>query len=929
MKPRTLPTLRRSASALACGLLVLACRGGEPESVAAVEGAGTPSEGRVLRVGAGGDLQRALDRARPGDVITLAAGAVFTGPFTLPAKSGDDWITIRGDAEAALPPAGTRVDRSQAGLMPKLEAASGAVVSTEPAAHHFRFVGIEIRPAEGAFLYGLVVLGRDDTSFDQLPHHIAFERCYLHGDPRRGTRRGIALNSRDTTIVDSYFSDFKEVSADSQAIAGWNGPGPFRIENNHLEGAGENVLFGGADPSIPGLVPSDIVFRRNLVTKPLAWKVGEPGFEGTPWAVKNLFELKNARRVVVEGNVFEQNWVHAQNGFAILFTVRNQDGRAPWSTVEDVTFASNVVRHTASGVNILGRDDQHPSGPTRNVVIRNNLFEDVGGRWGGGGVLFQMLDGIAGVVIEHNTAFQAGNLVTAEGRPHPGFVFRDNIAHHNENGIVGTATAPGESTLAAFFPGSVFRRNVIVGPRAAPLPSDNFSPPRLEDVGFVDMRAGDYRLAPGSRYRGAATDGKDVGVDFEAFAKARAASGPGGASAPAGGPARRPRLSLPALAFWLSAALLGYTHLGYPALMLAWAALRSRPPRRADIQPGLSLVIVAHDEAERLKRRLENALALDYPRERLEIVLASDGSTDETVARARAFEHQGVRVVAFATRRGKPSVLNEVVPTCRGEIVVLADARQSFERDALRALARAFADPEVGAVSGELLLVDEATGFGQGVGAYWRYEKMIRSAESRVRSTVGATGAIYAIRRALFEPLPSETLLDDVVIPLRIALKGYRVLFEPEARAYDRAPASAAEEFARKVRTIAGNFQLFAREPRLLAPWSNPLWLQSVSHKALRLLTPLLLAAALFANLALVAGGPVYRLLLLAQAAFYGAALLGVCLRRRTRQTLLVSVPYAFCVLAWATVIAGARYLTGHQPVTWAHPAAGRPAHGA
>jgi hypothetical protein len=458
-------------------------------------------------------------------VITLAAGAVFTGPFTLPAKSGDDWITIRGAADAALPPAGTRVDRSHAALMPKLEAASGAVVSTEAAAHHFRFVGIEVRPAEGAFLYGLVVLGQDETSLDQLPHHIAFERCYLHGDPRRGARRGIALNSRDTTVVDSYLSDFKEVSADSQAIAGWNGPGPFRIENNHLEGAGENVLFGGADPSIPGLVPSDIVFRRNLVTKPLAWKTGEPGFEGTAWAVKNLFELKNARRVLVEGNVFEHNWVHAQNGFAILFTVRNQDGRAPWSTVEDVTFASNVVRHTASGVNILGRDNQRPSGPTRNVVIRNNLFEDVGGpRWGGGGQLFQVLDGTAGVVIEHNTALQTGNLVSAEGRPHQGFVFRDNIARHNENGIVGTGTAPGASTLAAFFPGSVFRRNVIVG--APLLPSDNFGPQRLEDVGFVDLRAGDYRLAPGSRYRGAATDGKDVGVDFAALANARAAQGP-------------------------------------------------------------------------------------------------------------------------------------------------------------------------------------------------------------------------------------------------------------------------------------------------------------------------------------------------------------------------------------------------------------------
>ena len=467
---------------------------------------------KELSLRAGDDLQRALDRARPGDVITLEAGATFTGPFTLPAKPGDEWITLRSSDESRLPPAGVRVGPSHADPMPKLEAASDTVIATEPGAHHYRFVGIEIRPRAGTFVYSLVTLGSNETSSERLPHHILFERCYLHGDPKRGTRRGIALNSRETEILDSYFADFKEVGADSQAIAGWNGAGPFRIENNYLEGAGENVMFGGADPSIRNLVPADIVIRRNDFKKPLAWKEGEPTYQGTPWTVKNLLELKNARRVVVEGNLFDQNWEHAQNGFAILFTVRNQDGGAPWSVVEDVTFANNVVRHTGSGINILGRDNSFPSGQTRRIAIRNNLFEDVGGgRWGGDGRLFQILDGAANVTIEHNTAFHTGNIITAEGQPHIGFVFRDNIVLHNDFGIVS----------AALFPGGDFRRNVIVGGSRFTLPPGNFFPRSLDKVGFVDYESGQYRLAKSSPYRNAASDGKDVGVDFARLEAAR------------------------------------------------------------------------------------------------------------------------------------------------------------------------------------------------------------------------------------------------------------------------------------------------------------------------------------------------------------------------------------------------------------------------
>jgi len=370
--------------------------------------------------------------------------------------------------------------------------------------------------------------------------------------------------------------------------------------------------------------------------------------------------------------------------------------------------------------------------------------------------------------------------------------------------------------------------------------------------------------------------------------------------------------------FWVSVLLVGYTYLGYPALMGAWAALRSRPPRSLGGKPMVSVVIVAHNEAMRIAGRLENLLALDYPRDRFEVLLASDGSTDGTPERARAYVQAGVRVISFETRRGKSAVLNDLVGKARGEIVVLADARQRFETGALRALVGPFANPQVGAVSGELILTEnaEGTAVGEGVGFYWRYEKFIRRSESRVDSAVGATGAIYAIRRDLFEPIPEDTILDDVLIPMRIARRGYRVLFEPRARAFDRAAATAGEEFGRKVRTIAGNFQLFAREVWLLNPFRNRLWLQTVSHKGLRLLSPLFLIAAFWANL-LLADAPFYRWTLVGQIIFYGAALAGYARRDARRKFPLLIVPYVLCLLSWATVVAFLRFLTGRQRVTW------------
>jgi hypothetical protein len=492
-----------------------------PAAAAAPRRCSMPAEtsgGQTIDIPAGADLQAALNAARPGDTLSLAAGVVFVGPFTLPRKQGPGWIVVRGASQDRLPPAGSRVDPSHARFMPKLEADSDPVITVAPGAHHYRLTGIEIRPRRRVFLHNLVRLGDENNRrLESAPTYIVIDRCYVHGDPDVGARRGLAMNAKCVEVVSSYFSDFKEVGADSQAIASWNGPGPFRIVNNYLEAAGENVMFGGADPSVSKLVPSDIEILQNHFKKPLAWK--SPASQGKLWSVKNIFELKNARRVLVEGNLFENNWVQAQSGFAILMTVRNQDGNAPWSVVEDVSFVNNVVRHTASGIYILGRDNNWPSEQTKRILIANNLFDDIGGAsWGGGGTLLQIIQGAADVVVTHNTAFNTYNVIMAEGDVHPRFVFSNNIVFQNQYGIIGTDTSPGLPTLSRYFPNANIAGNIFIGADKSSYPPNNFFPPKLSDVGFAQQgEDSPLRLGATSSYRGAGTDGANVGVDVTAL----------------------------------------------------------------------------------------------------------------------------------------------------------------------------------------------------------------------------------------------------------------------------------------------------------------------------------------------------------------------------------------------------------------------------
>jgi cellulose synthase/poly-beta-1,6-N-acetylglucosamine synthase-like glycosyltransferase len=363
-------------------------------------------------------------------------------------------------------------------------------------------------------------------------------------------------------------------------------------------------------------------------------------------------------------------------------------------------------------------------------------------------------------------------------------------------------------------------------------------------------------------------------------------------------------------------ALLGYTYLGYPVLLALLTRVRPRraaPPSKP--LPMVSIFLPVHNGAAFLARKIDSLLAQDYPPEEIEILIYSDGSTDETESLARelmaAPAAMGrIQVVADPERRGKPTGLNTLRALARGEVVLLNDVRQPLSPNAVRALAEAMADPAVGVATGNLTLVGQA-----GSGIYWRYENWIRQKESELRGLVGMTGPIGMVRRAGLEPLPEDVILDDVWIPMRLALRGQRVAFVSEAKAYDTA-FDDEREFRRKVRTLAGNYQLFARMPALLVPFLNPIWFETASHKLLRLAAPWLLIALAGASAAAAlspgaTGASPMRVLFAAQIAFYAAAALGRFAGR------IGATARTFVVLNAAALVGLWGFLTGRQRVTW------------
>jgi carbohydrate binding protein with CBM6 domain len=627
-------------------------------------GLSQPAAAATLTVCATGcaysDFQQALNASQPGDTILLRAGETFIGNFVLPAKSGSNTspILIRSDApDSDLPAAGIRlVPPGYSGAnvvlnrLARLKGRGGAyrttpVLKAAASAHNYRLQFLDIDGVAQEGWGTLVEWGNNSdaqTTLDVVPYGIVLDRVYVHGHATKGQKRCIALNGASLDVLNSFVAMCAAVEIDAQAIAGFNGPGPFKISNNYLEGSTENILFGGADPKIPNLVPSDITITRNLFTKPVRWRnpvlvppsapavtsiagggslaatrhyftvvavmktegdeavsarsaetsvlvgtsgskvtltwsavsgadfyrvyrgtsaggenrymqsatgttsivytgsgetTGTPPTQGKKWNVKNLLELKNARRVLIDGNIFEHSWAASQKGYAILLTPRNQSGTAPWSVVRDVTLTNNVIRHVAGAIVILGTDYEYPSQRTTAILIRNNLVYDVSSTWGSEHFLL-MTGAPVGVTVDHNTIHQEKLIILADGDPIPSFVLTNNIAPQNQYGILGSGAGFGNDALAAYFPNAIVRRNAIGGANPSLYPPDNFYPDMTTfNAQFMDVDANDFRLVAGSIFNGKGTDGRNLGVDFAALDAAMKGAAPpsgdtGGGSVP-------------------------------------------------------------------------------------------------------------------------------------------------------------------------------------------------------------------------------------------------------------------------------------------------------------------------------------------------------------------------------------------------------------
>ena len=364
--------------------------------------------------------------------------------------------------------------------------------------------------------------------------------------------------------------------------------------------------------------------------------------------------------------------------------------------------------------------------------------------------------------------------------------------------------------------------------------------------------------------------------------------------------------------FWLCAAVVAYAYFGYAIWLALLARIRRRLPALGSPgTPRVTVVLAVRDEEANLPAKLQNLRALDYPADRIQIVVVSDGSTDRT-NEILAAEGAGVVSIILPNPAGKAAALNEAVSRADGDILFFQDARQRTEASALRILVACFADEEVGAVSGELLL-EAANGAPSpdALGIYWKIEKMVRRLESETGSVVGVTGAIYAMRRPLYTQLPRGTILDDVFQPMHVARAGKRVLFEPGAIARDCIFPQKGKEFRRKVRTLTGNYQLVRLAPWMLTP-ANPLLLRFASHKLLRLVIPFLLLVLPIA--AWRGGGILLHGLFWAQIVFYVLALTGTVVRPALRFR-VVAVANTFVMLNVAALLAFANFVAGRDEV--------------
>jgi hypothetical protein len=504
--------------------------------------ASTPSAGRTLRVPAGADLQRALDSAVAGDRILLAAGATFSGNFILREKApggiSGGWITVQSDG--TVPSENVRVSPAQAASLafPKIISPNILpAITTNGAASRWRFVGVEVSVNQSITTnQGVIALGcanACETTLASQPVDIIFDRTYVHGTTNLDVRRCFGFNGARLAVIESYVSECHS-TFDAQAIAGWNGPGPFKITNNYLEGAAENIAFGGGDPVVYGanLVPSDIEIRRNHITKPMSWK-------GGPWLVKNLLEFKQGRRVLIEGNVIENSWPSGQAGYAFVLWSVNQQATCSWCVTEHMTIQNNVIRNTAGGFNLASTGSnglaQYTAVPMNHLSILNNVVLGLdNAAVGGNGRLFQISDNIPYLVIEHNTGFSPSNssFLWGGNLPLSNHVVRNNLVGGGQyqlftvwgQGQIAWDHAAGTGTT-----GSVFAGNIVALFTGGTMIAGNYDTDAfvwLALVGgptaaySVSASVTDLGLSPSSGFAKTGTDGRDPGADVAAVASA-------------------------------------------------------------------------------------------------------------------------------------------------------------------------------------------------------------------------------------------------------------------------------------------------------------------------------------------------------------------------------------------------------------------------
>lgn len=367
--------------------------------------------------------------------------------------------------------------------------------------------------------------------------------------------------------------------------------------------------------------------------------------------------------------------------------------------------------------------------------------------------------------------------------------------------------------------------------------------------------------------------------------------------------------------------LIIYCYFLYPLIITLIARKYEKVVDKKSYRPKVSIVISAYNEEDVIEARIKNLLELDYPKTKYEILIGSDGSDDQTIPLLKKFSDARLSIFDFTERRGKMSVINNLIQHTKGEVIIFTDARQTFSPDAVKELVANFSDPDVGCVSGELILSKGEEATSKGVSLYWNYEKYIRRQESAVHSMLGATGAIYAIRKELFTPIPEDIILDDMYIPFRIIQKGKRAIFDDSAKAYDKAAEDPKEENRRKVRTLSGNYQLFGIFYDMFVPLKSPIALQLFSHKFLRLMVPFLLIGAFILNIFLMKSG-FYTALMMLQIMFYSLAVMGGLAKLENYDNLNIIfkvsyIPYVFCLLNYSALMGFYKFMFSRQEVMW------------